>query len=134
MSTRRNFGRVAKTIRKYRDELVKEGGRALREIGEEMMTDIKASRPGRGVPVDFGALRDSGRAIGPRSDATVLLTFGGPSAPYALVQHERLDFAHDVGEARYLVRGVERWRPGGSAAMRALAANARGAARRLGRS
>lgn len=90
----------------------------LRSEGEAIMTDVKASRPGKGVPVDTGALRSSGVVRGPNlaspGEPTVKLTFGGPSAPYALVQHERLDFTHDVGEARYLVRGFQRRARGGT--------------------
>lgn len=87
----------------------------LRVIGEEIMTDVKASRPGAGVPVDEGALRASGRVTGPEvrgSRAVVTLAFGGSAAPYALRQHEELQYRHTVGEARYLVRGAERWARG----------------------
>lgn len=108
------------------ERLGREGGSAvgsgLRLIGELIMTDVKASRPGRGVPVDRGVLRSTGRVRGPRKDGSVLLSFGGAAAPYALVQHERIDFNHTVGEARYLVRGVERFqKEGARAADRALA-------------
>lgn len=92
--------------------------RTLRSEGEAIMTDVKASRPGKGVPVDTGALRSSGSVSGPNmaspGEPEVRLSFGGPSAPYALVQHERLDFRHSVGESRYLVRGLQRRARGGS--------------------
>ncbi|MGH9255471.1 MAG: hypothetical protein ACRD3C_13000, partial [Vicinamibacterales bacterium] len=55
---------------------------------------------------------------------SVELSFGGAAANYALAQHEILTYRHKVGEARYLVRGMERWKPGGSSAMEALKANA----------
>lgn len=102
-------------------------GSGLRVIGEELLTTANASRPGRGVPVDIGTLRSTGRVTGPVSGArgpTVLWSYGGPAAPYAVVQHERLDFAHTVGEARWMVRAIERWNLGGSAARDALKANA----------
>lgn len=90
----------------------------LRTEGEAIMTDVKASRPGKGVPVDTGALRSSGVVRGPElaspGNPQVRLTFGGPSAPYALVQHERLDYTHSVGEPRYLVRGFRRRARGGT--------------------
>lgn len=74
---------------------------ALYEEGEEIM--------GRSVeefvPVDLGALRASGHVTQPKSmgDETVVeLVYGGPAAPYAVIQHERLDFDHNVGQAKYL--------------------------------
>lgn len=100
-------------------------GAGLRMIGEEIMTDVKASRPGHGVPVDRGFLRASGRAEGPEAGPRgprVTLSFGGAAAPYALVQHEVTSYKHTVGEARYLVRGMQRWRMGGSAAVAAMRA------------
>lgn len=96
---------------------------AVLMIGHEIMTDVKASRPGAGVPRDKGTLANTG-------DVTkvglleVDLSFGGPAAPYALIQHEVTTYHHKLGESRYLVRGIERWRPGGSAAMQALKENA----------
>lgn len=96
--------------------LAAEGGEqlvsGLRVIGEEIMTDVQAARPGEGVPVDEGTLRDSGVVTGPDEKGSVRLTFGGAAAPYALRQHEELQYRHTVGEARYLVRGVERWSRG----------------------
>lgn len=83
-------------------------GSGLRVAGEEIMTDVKASRSGAGVPVDENVLRPSGRVEGPVRN-TVELSFGGASAPYALKQHEDVTFRHTVGEARYLVRGAERF-------------------------
>jgi hypothetical protein len=91
----------------------------LKQIGEEIMTDVKASRPGKGVPKDTGALSETGVVEGP-VDHVVTLAFGGDAAPYALVQHEKLTFHHDLGEARYLVRGLERWRPDGASVQRAM--------------
>lgn len=132
--TTRNFRRAARNLSTYGRMMTRTAGGALRGIGEEIMTDAKTPSPGRGVPVDEGVLRASGRVEGPRPDATVLLSFGDASAPYALRQHEELDWHHDVGEARYLVRAVDRWRPDGSAAMDALAAQADALAERVGRS
>ena len=97
----------------------------LRMIGEEIMTDVKNSRAGHGVPVRKGTLRGTGRVEGPTGEPPqVSLSFGGAAAPYALVQHEVLTFAHPVGEARYLVRGLERWSAGASNAMHVLGRSA----------
>lgn len=117
--TRRNFARAAKKLDRFGAGAKRIAGSGLRIIGEEIMTDAKASRPGHGVPRDTGTLAGTGAVTGPRRDGTVLLSFGGPAAPYALYQHEVLDLAHTVGEARYLVRAVDRWRPDRTAAWNA---------------
>lgn len=101
------------------------------QIGEEIMTDIKASRPGRGVPRDTGALAGTGRVV--KAGKTVRLTFGGAAAPYAMIVHERMDTAHPVGEPRYLIRGIQRWQPLGSSAMKALQEQADALVRRASR-
>jgi len=95
----------------------------LRLIGEEIMTDVKASAPGHGVPVDTGALRASGM-VEQIEPLVVELGFGSAAVPYALEQHENMAYHHTVGEPRYLVRGLERWQPGGSNAMKSLKENA----------
>jgi hypothetical protein len=81
------------------------------------------------VPVDTGNLRDSGftitsslemtgptAEIDPESRASVesdnpsvisaVVGFGGPAQEYAIVQHERLDFHHRIGQAKYLETAV----------------------------
>lgn len=118
--TKRDFERAVKKIGMVQAKLKSKLPVGLRIIAEEVMMDIKASRPGKGVPVDTGALRSTGRVEGPAA-GVVTLSFGGPAAPYALVQHETIGLKHRVGEARYLVRGIERWRPGGVSAQRAVA-------------
>lgn len=127
---RNPLSRVARTLGRYAGEYRTITPQGVRMIGEEIMTDVKASRPGHGVPRDLGDLSRSGRAVGPRADGSTLLGFGGPGTLYALLQHERLDYHHRLGEARYLTRGVGRWRPGGSAAIAALKRQAVLAARR----
>jgi hypothetical protein len=108
----RNTAEVARKI----EALARAGGdnliSGMRVVGETIMTDVKASRPGSGVPVDTGALRASGRVSGPDSGGTVTLSFGGAAAPYGLRQHEELNYRHPVGEARYLIRGLERFEAG----------------------
>lgn len=131
-SFRAAAGRIRATIRASGQA----AGRGLRAIGEVIMTDVKASRPGAGVPRDTGALAGTGRVTGPRKVPTgvaVELSFGGAAAPYALKQHEILTYRHKVGEARYLVRGLERWKAAGNAALNALRANYQAALRAVGR-
>lgn len=58
------------------------------------------------VPVDEGILKASQSVTPPKAQSatpTARITYGGPSAPYALVQHERTDFNHPKGgQAKYL--------------------------------
>ena len=122
-TTVRSFRAAAKKINKAARTLKDDFGPGLRMIAEEILTDVKDARPGHGVPVKDGHLRGSGRAegpVGPKSAPTVSISFGGAAAPYALIQHEVTTFRHTVGEPRYLVRGLERWRENVSSAMAAL--------------
>lgn len=77
---------------------------ALRAEAEIEMTEAKAR-----TPVDTGALRGSGRVVGPdidvsggTPDVTVKLQFGNASVDYAVPVHENLDVFHPTGQAKYL--------------------------------
>ena len=113
------------------EALAREGGQinvsGLRVIAEEVKTDVVASRPGAGVPRDKGHLAGSIRVTGPDASGAVRISAGGAAAPYALKQHEELSYQHTVGEARYLVRGLERWEADGKGVERALKAHAEAA-------
>ncbi len=119
--TKQSFAKAAKQIEKLAVGIHGKAIFGLRLIGEEIMLDVKAARPGAGVPVDEGTLRSTGRVEGPKHDE-VELSFGGAAAPYALEQHENMELHHTVGEARYLVRGLERWQRDGASVRKALAA------------
>lgn len=57
------------------------------------------------VPVDDGTLRGSGIVQTPEMTGTgaeVEFGYGGAASEYALIQHERMDFAHRTGQAKYL--------------------------------
>lgn len=111
----KEFRKIAKSIERAYKDVGQRVPSGLRIIGEEIMSDVKASGPGKGVPIDTGVLRASGRVDGPKmvkGQPVVTLSFGGAAAPYALIQHEGLHFRHRLGEARYLVRGVQRYKPG----------------------
>lgn len=86
--------------RKFPDEVE----RALFIAAGEILTDSKENF----VPVRLGTLRGTGIVLAPERKAgrliEVTIAFGGPSAPYAIVQHENLDYVHRVGEAKYLER------------------------------
>ncbi len=57
------------------------------------------------VPVDTGALRDSGFVDKPEFDGnklSVKFGYGGGDVDYAIVVHEDLQAIHKVGQAKYL--------------------------------
>jgi hypothetical protein len=61
------------------------------------------------VPVDTGALKDSGRVSQDGLEAAISYGAedgagrnGQDTAAYAVPQHERLDFEHPNGQAKYL--------------------------------
>lgn len=95
--------RARKTFERLIEQAEDEVGAALREEGEEIMTASKQQ-----APVDFGILKGSGFVDGPVKIAPahlqVTLAYGGAAEAYALVQHERTDFRHTVGNAKYLER------------------------------
>lgn len=132
-TTSQSFRHAAKQIAKGARALKKAGLEGIYLIGEEIMTDVKASAPEHGVPVDQGHLRASGR-VTREGEQAVLLSFGDSAVDYALIQHETMWYHHHVGEPRYLVRGIERWKPGGSAAMASLARMADEAIKAAGQS
>ena len=84
--------------------------RALNRQAEFVMTDSKKTY----CPVDRGQLRSSGHVVVNEAKQQVTLGYGGPagignqsetnseSVGYAIVQHERLEYKHTVGEAEYL--------------------------------
>jgi hypothetical protein len=79
---------------------------------EFVMTDSKQNY----VPVDKGVLRASGFIEMAKEGISATIGFGGPAGSgnmgetnsqdvgYAIPQHENLDYAHKVGEAKYLER------------------------------
>ena len=51
-----------------------------------------------------GTLKNSGRVDRPEkrgAEVTVKLKYGGAAIPYALIQHERTDYHHTRGQAKY---------------------------------
>lgn len=106
---------MAGKVFRYRIRGVPELGRALRALGagavpagkaaltEEAEAVMTASK--QEVPVDKGILRSTGHVAPPVIRArtiTVQAAYGGPAAPYALRQHEELEYRHTVGKARFL--------------------------------
>ena len=57
------------------------------------------------VPVDLGILRASGTVNPPEisgNGVSVTFGYGGAASDYAIPQHEREDYSHTVGKAKYL--------------------------------
>jgi hypothetical protein len=76
-------------------------GAGLYQQGRAVMERSKASF----VPVKTGALRASGRTVGPERQGNtwvVQLIYGGPGITYALEQHETPWYQHPVGQWKYL--------------------------------
>ncbi|WP_282946958.1 HK97 gp10 family phage protein [Cellulomonas endometrii] len=78
-------------------ELEKAAREALRDTAKDVLKVAK-----RKAPKEFGTLQRSGRVL--VDDVTVRVVFRDP---IAWLQHERLDYEHDVGEAKYLERAVD---------------------------
>jgi hypothetical protein len=93
---------------------------ALYQEAQIDMTESKKRCPvyspdlGR-VPTHVGGtLRASGHVLRPVTKGKVThvdLVYGGAAEAYAIVQHEGLDFHHNVGEARYLASVLEESAP-----------------------
>lgn len=78
-----------------------ETAKALFAAANYVLTISKAQY----VPVDLGNLKNTGTVEEPiinGKNISVAIFYGGPAAPYAFEQHENLDFAHNVGQAKYL--------------------------------
>lgn len=77
---------------------------ALAAAAIEEQERVIALAKGR-TPVDKGTLRASGTVQPPEISGTrvkVVAGFGGAASDYAIVQHERLDYSHPSGQAKFL--------------------------------
>jgi hypothetical protein len=76
---------------------------AMYVAGNVVMTEAKQR-----APIDLGILRASGYVTLPKagSSPVVEVGFGGAAEQYALIQHERTEFRHEVGEAKYLENAI----------------------------
>lgn len=93
---------------------------SMQEFYREAEELIAESKPE--VPVDTGALRNSGYVEQPQvsgNKITVRCGYGGPAAGYALYVHENLEANHPVGKAKYLEDPFNRRLPGLSGRMAA---------------
>lgn len=96
------------TMKKLKDTLREAGKRsgalAAASLYQEGLRIMAVSQ--RQVPVRWGVLRSTGTVFPPvRRGAAieVVLAYGGPAAPYAWIQHEKLGLKHDEPtKAKYL--------------------------------
>lgn len=79
--------------------------RATREATIELMGEVK-ERAVEYCPIDKGDLRASAR-VEYYSTRTVCIF----DEPYALIQHENLEYKHKVGQAKYLERAFNEVMP-----------------------
>ena len=110
-----------KLIDTFLEKLKKAGVKAIQEALEEEADKILAMAQTL-TPVDTGRLKESGRVIKPRRDATktkfeYVIIFGGIQVrglfiDYALEVHERTDVPHRVGQAKYLSTAFRMALPG----------------------
>lgn len=65
------------------------------------------------VPYDTGKLQESGKVTGyPGRYPVVYTSYGGPDVPYALIQHENVNYNHPGGrKAKYLELAVKDYEP-----------------------
>lgn len=93
---------LAKMTKKQR----KSGAAGLYAIGNEVMTSAKKQ-----TPVDTGILRKTGYVTLPQDkhgQTFVEIGFGGPAEEYSIPQHERTDYVHEAGNAKFLERPVDK--------------------------
>lgn len=98
--TIQGVGELKALLNRYSDRAVPAMGAALYEEANTIMRDSKME-----APVDTGALRGSGTVKNPQvSPGGVMVEFGygGAASDYAWIQHERLDYNHPTGNAKYL--------------------------------
>lgn len=92
--------------------LAKHGAREVAGAAYEEM-EIEMAEAKNRTPVDTGVLRASGFVNPPavRGRAfEIVLGFGGAAKDYAVPQHERTDYFHTVGQAKYLESVIDEGR------------------------
>jgi len=94
---------MANKLRSIGRQLSTRTADAMKSEAEDDMAVMKSR-----APYKTGKLRDSGEVHDPVIDAdgtiSVTSSFGGPDVPYAVEQHEHIEFHHDVGEAKWMER------------------------------
>lgn len=78
---------------------------------KEVATEIKGVSQSR-CPVDTGTLKNSAVIKSDETKYEVRVGYGGAASKYALIQHENLNYHHDVGQAKYLETAFTETIPG----------------------
>lgn len=92
------FKQIDEVLGKLRTQGLKVMGGALYTEAEDVMTVSKDTW----VPVEFGILKSTGHVELPVLESNVVsvrLAYGGPAAPYAVIQHEDAGL-HHPGQGR----------------------------------
>lgn len=85
---------------KWNGAAAKKASRAGGIRGLQLSTELLLGEAVKIVPLEEGTLQHSGKAAVDEESLTGIVSFG---TPYAVVQHERLDFRHANGrQAKYL--------------------------------
>lgn len=87
---------------------------ALEDIAAALRAEaeVVAEASKRLTPVDTGALRAShvvGDPVVDNSSVSVTIGVGGPSAPYAVIVHEVVEYHHPVGQSKFLQTAVSNY-------------------------
>jgi hypothetical protein len=100
----RQSGLTVTGAKEMRDKLTELGKKAVPVFMEAMkeFADVEMAEMKRRVPVDTGALKDSGTVDPPRIEGRNIKVGMHFDEPYALVVHEDLEAFHAVGEAKYM--------------------------------
>ena len=105
-----------KTLGKYGKKAEQAAKSGVHAIAESIILTAKIKY----VPVDTGALKNSGTVLYTRLKQNKVVSmygFGGPAAPYARFVHDRTlssknnPIKHTVGQAKYLEASISEWKP-----------------------
>ena len=105
----KGLNEMLSTLRKIAEKFPDKVAEAIYQEAQIEMTESK-----RRVPVDTGVLRASGRVAELERKGrhiSVTLSYGGAAEAYAIVQHERLDYFHKHGQAKFLESVLNESRP-----------------------
>jgi len=92
----KGIGKIQSQIKKYGRIAEVALAKSLKEEANGILQQSKEL-----VPVDTGALRDSGKVTGPINNV-ISIQFGGGNVGYAAAVHEIIDAFHAGGMAKFL--------------------------------
>lgn len=92
--------KVSSSLAKFAADADRKKKKGLYRQGQKTLTKAVTY-----TPLETGALRASGK-LEFEGDVLVI-SFGGPAAPYAIYVHEILSNVHPYGQAKFLERAVQ---------------------------